>query len=123
VRYGMMMNAARSVLLLIGSTFNPLAATSSTWGVNMGVSTAVNVARSFDLDAPAVTASSCGQTCARTVDEPIFLVRKRKVRGITLGIQKYLLTCGFTSAKVSDVPDSARRPGLGTESVERSRKA
>ena len=56
--------------------------------------------------------ASCGQTCELTVDEPRFLVRKQKVRGITLGIQKYRLTWGFTSAKVSDVPDSACRPGL-----------
>jgi hypothetical protein len=34
VRYGMMMNAARSVLLLIGGTFNPLADASSTWTVD-----------------------------------------------------------------------------------------
>jgi hypothetical protein len=32
--------------------------------------------------------------------------------GITLGIQKYPLTWGYPFAKVSDVPGSARQPGL-----------
>ena len=109
MRYGMAMNAACSLVRLISGTFNPLAGAPSTWRSTRRV----DGEPCFDLGGAAATDSSCGQTCVRTVDERTFLVSKRKVRGITLGIQKYLLTCGFTSAKVSDVPDSARRPGLG----------
>ena len=104
VRYGMMMNAAVFTVLLIGGTFNPLTGPSSTREDNVGPSCGGRHARR-DL-------SGCGQTCARTVDDALFLVRKRKVRGITLGIQKYPLTWGFPFAKVSDVPGSACRPGL-----------
>ena len=76
--------------------------------VNVGGRRGPHGARSW----PFANASSCGQTCELTVDDGTFLVSKQKVRGITLGIQKYPLTWGFTSAKVSDVPDSACRPGL-----------
>jgi hypothetical protein len=104
VRYGMMMNAARSpevfTVLLIDRSFNPLAGAPSTSATSKRRLRHPN------------DRSGCGKTCARTVDDATFLVSKRKVRGITLGIRKYPLTWGFTFAKVSDVPDSACRPGL-----------
>ena len=49
--------------------------------------------------------------CERTVDDGGVPGEQRKVRWITLGIQNYLLTCGFVSAKVCSVPGSARTPG------------
>lgn len=66
------------------------------------------------------------RSCERTVDDRGNPGDSGKVRGITLGIQKYPLTRCFVFARVMDVPESARRPGANNRvaqhrSSERSR--
>lgn len=63
---------------------------------------------------------SCARACVRKVDDDTNPGDCEKVRGITLGIEKYPLTWCFSSAKVSLVPESARRPGPGNRVVRRT---